>query len=255
MFWIAVLLLVSAPPYQLSANLLSNQSLPKTGKLKGNVVTSLGSVFPQMTVVIEGQNSQWEIVTDRTGAYEVDLPEGIYKLSTKKVEGWIPFKRAAFRVKAGNSLILNIVLDETHFDADCNLYIPHSNVLIDVQTGETTHTDPQFQGTLDKEIEEEKMDYEAFSLPNSSEPELDLFVRFNQRQECGNVIEYKKVMVSYNALTVYADHVRFGRKLFELKASGNVILEDGQQQFRLAQVEVRFKEGHPLVVVPGNSKP
>jgi lipopolysaccharide assembly outer membrane protein LptD (OstA) len=54
-------------------------------------------------------------------------------------------------------------------------------------------------------------------------------------------------MLSYNLMTLYADKVYFDTGNFNLKAEGNVILEDGKQQIRAESLEVRFENGESIL--------
>jgi hypothetical protein len=53
--------------------------------------------------------------------------------------------------------------------------------------------------------------------------------------------------VSYDALAIYADKVRFNRNALELVAEGNVVIEDGVQRIHKQRVHVRFKKGAPEI--------
>ncbi|MBC8166362.1 MAG: hypothetical protein H7Y20_10870 [Bryobacteraceae bacterium] len=55
-------------------------------------------------------------------------------------------------------------------------------------------------------------------------------------------------MVSYDALTVYAEKVRFDNSKFILEAQGNVVVEDGEQRIHSNNIMIKFKGGVPEII-------
>jgi hypothetical protein len=111
-------------------------------------------------------------------------------------------------------------------------------------------------------------------LPLEKASHLDLLIRFDKKKKCGKWIKYagkvpkisgtfveevgakenkpKKprcVMVSYDALAIYADKVRFNRNTLTLKAEGNVVIEDGVERIHREWVQVSFKGTVPKLSV------
>jgi lipopolysaccharide export system protein LptA len=77
-----------------------------------------------------------------------------------------------------------------------------------------------------------------------------MLIRYGKKRKNGNDVDYEsraladgKVMVSYDALAIYADKIRFDRKKFTLSAQGDVIVEDGTQRIKANSVTVRFNNG------------
>ena len=94
--------------------------------------------------------------------------------------------------------------------------------------------------------------YDEYSIPYGA---IKMLVRYDKKRRSGQYVDYEArastvdrgVMVSYDALAIYADRVRFDRKKFTLGAQGNVTVEDGTQRIKANSVTVRFNNGAPEV--------
>jgi hypothetical protein len=97
-----------------------------TGHLKGRISDQAGAAIEKTQVAVESSTSTFEISANENGDYDLELPAGTYKISTKKIAGFVPFKRDRIRVEAGKTTTLNIELKVTSKDAICILYITAS---------------------------------------------------------------------------------------------------------------------------------
>ena len=191
------------------------------GRIHGTVIDPNGAVIPHAGVIVESRQIKRELVTNKEGAYEVELPSGIYQISTN-IPAYYPFRRATFCVQPGVVTTINMA--------------PVLRVLaIGLEVTSSGSREPITTAPPPK--------YESFSPPQSSGPRLDLLVRFSKRRKRGSNIEYAGAVASYNALTIYADKMRLEPKTSNLKAEGNVVVEDGKQRLQTNRAELEFKAG------------
>jgi hypothetical protein len=122
--------------------------------------------------------------------------------------------------------------------------------------------------------------YDSIPIVSSSTTRLNLLIEFKARRQGKKLIEYgsvvspadqakldqgrkdcithsfinctpmrPNVIVSYDALTIYADTVKLSRRPLRLRAEGHVVFEDGKQRERVKEMELTFKDGVPLFSV------
>ena len=195
-----------------------------TGKVKGTVLDFNGAaiVTPKPTIVVKGRDQTRELHPDENGDYEVELPAGIYSISAE-ITGFFPFRRAAFRVQPDVTTMINIV--------------PTPRYLV---RGTTV-------GEKAVDIASPRPRYDSFSPPKTHRGSPDLLIQFIKKRARNKTVFYEGAVVSYDTLTIYADKLRFNKKMLQLEASGiHVIVEDGKQRMRVRFVRVRFKEGKPI---------
>jgi hypothetical protein len=190
----------------------------QTGRVKGTVMDPMGSVVPGVTIIFEGQRKH-EVVSDASGEYSIELPEGLYRVTSRvKGEGFLPFRRAAFRVEIGKETLINLSL---------------------MPGGVTSHNVPH----------PPQIGYDSFSIPNSQSVALDLLIQFGTRQKQKDSIEYRGVTISYDALTVYADKARLDPKSFRFEAEGDVVVDNGIESVRVRSVNVNFGASGPDITL------
>jgi hypothetical protein len=184
------------------------------GLVKGKVIRGFENAFPDVVITFESGGKKTKVVSDRSGNYEIELPEGTYRI-TAEVQDYYPFRRSAFRVRAAAVTIINLRLTDD---------IP--------DTGHGGGTE---------------IHYENLMPPNSSERELDLLVKYSSRKEDANFIEYVNAKLYYDALAVSAINIQLDKKDFKFKATGKVIVDDGQQSVDVRQADVHFAGSTPIV--------
>lgn len=198
------------------------------GFVTGSVLDQNGAVIliPKPLVVIRGNNTVKEITVNQNGRFETSLPSGTYYVTTA-IPGFFPFRRAPFRVKAGSSIMINLV--------------PSPRYLI---RGTTVST----KKGVDEKAPRPR--YEQFQMkPKLSLPGL---IEFETKQNVGNQVRYRFAVFSHNDLTVYADDILFDPKAVRLTASGkSVIVEDGQKRMEVKRVVVWFDDGKAHFEVTG----
>jgi hypothetical protein len=222
------------------------------GRIHLSALTPKDERLRNLTIFIEGEGVRREVKPKGfEGEYEnegfIELREGTYRLTTGN--SWYhPFRRAAFRVRAGTVTRINV--------------FPVTRILSQALkfVDGRAHDEYAFS---------EPQSYESLYIATASH--LDLLIRFDEKKKSGKWIEYagkipkvsgtvievegeeseaeepRGVMVSYDALAIYADKVRFNRNALELVAEGNVVIEDGVQRIHKQRVHVRFKKGAPEI--------
>jgi hypothetical protein len=179
-------------------------------------------------IVIEGEGLRHEITADSKGRYEAELTPGLYRISAVVNSWYYPFRRAAFRLLPNEATVINIIPAE-------RLLAVNTQILPNVGFRDTAETMPP-------------PEYETFSPPGISRTPFELLVRYARKQKGRGFIEYKKAMVSYNALTIYAGQIRLYKNRFRIEASGNdVVVEDGKQRVRVREALIDFKSGNPVI--------
>jgi len=212
-----------------------------SGRVEGTIFDANEAVVPNAKVIFQADGLKREAVTNEEGYYEIELPVGIYRVTTNST-GFCPSQRASFRVQPSSDTLMDLTL----------VVCPLANILKYDVAGtyvgeECRYIDPFAN--------------ESFPITKISGIPLNLLIRYGKRQEEGSVLEYQgakvengvpsSVTVSYDVLTIVADKVRFDKQTFMLEAEGSVIVEDGKQRTRLASVKVNFKAKEPLVTLRG----
>jgi hypothetical protein len=205
------------------------------GYLAGVVLDTNNCAVAGATVTVEGGGAKHTITTGQDGSFNIQLPAGIYRIGAES-RGFCLSRRAAFRLRPSTTTTVNLRL------IVCPLV--HSLVLEGGQyKGETARYQPPF-----KEDE--------FSVGSSGEP-LNLLIQYGERIHRGNDTQYKGftlsdgkcfgVIVTYDALTIYADSVRFDAKSLRLEAEGNVVFERGAERAQSQRAYVDLKGAEPKV--------
>jgi hypothetical protein len=81
-----------------------------TVRLKGRISDSSGGAIEKLQIIVENSSGRFEAITNDNGEYDLVLPPGTYKVSTKKIPGFAPYNRNKVRIKPGKDKILNVKL-------------------------------------------------------------------------------------------------------------------------------------------------
>jgi len=195
-------------------------------------------VVTNVRVTFEVPGAKHRTVTNSEGYYDIELPVGIYQLTTYS-PGFSAYQRAPFRVEPSSSTTINATL------VVCSL----AHLLkIDKQgeyVGEEAHCLDPFKS-------------DSF-YPNSSG--MGLLIRYGIRHKGTGIVEYggaevtngipSGVTVSYDRLTIVADKVLLNTETYQLEADGNVTIEDGNQSIKLSDARVDFRAKDPLSFLRG----
>jgi Carboxypeptidase regulatory-like domain len=220
------------------AGLASATNFPQeVGRVKGKITDNYESVVTYKQVVFESKEKKYETKTNAIGEYSIELPAGIYKVTTSTL-GFCPYQRALFRVSPSSQILINLVL----------YACPLANSISLDEKG-------NYKGELCRYVD--AFTNESIQLQSQNIGSNILLIRFGEKQQDKDSVKYRgaKVsnddylgaMASYGSLTIYADTIRFNKDTLLLQGEGHVKLEDGSQQFTLQFVEVDFKAKNPLV--------
>lgn len=200
-------------------------SFGQRGKLVGHVLDGA-----RAKITLEGEGIRRELTADGNGDYEVELPPAQFRISVVTNSWSYPFKRSTFQLKPDEMTLINVV--------------PARRIL-EVETQVVSN------GLLDKVKTITSPRYETF-YPLGREKN-DLLVRYAERQEGRDFIQYGDAMISFDTLSVYAARVKLYKKSFGIEASGNeVFIEDGKKRTRVRRADINFKAGRVVVnLTPG----
>jgi hypothetical protein len=231
--------------------------------LEGKIINILGQPIPRVTVVMESDTYLIRQLTDKEGRYSFQGPPGIYRIST---ESWVgklsyndefympkdyssyfrPALRANVKLSPEKSSTINFVLIEsasilTHFDEKSDVL----SGVIDQYDHLTPHP---------------RIKYETIFWGFADGP-FDLVVQYGSRRSKNGKIHYLTVLnhkqtsvfgksfpgvvITYDGTTIYADRAEFNGKDV-LRAEGNIMVEDGGEQFRSNKVEIILRSAKPV---------
>ena len=214
----------------------------QTGKVQITSLNVKDEIVPFIDVIIEGNGIRRELESSGVGdAYEngglVELPVGIYRVGTRN-GNYFDFRRSPFRVRPGAVTRINVY--------------PVRSVRMQMLMSDGS----------DRYVLAPAPSYDSYNIPHPPGGAIKMLIRYDKKHRSGGYVNYegselaprggaraveRGVMVSYDALAIYADGVRFDRKKFTLTAQGNVIIEDGTQRIKANNVTVRFKNGAPEI--------
>jgi hypothetical protein len=204
---------------------LHHQATAKaTGQLRGTVVDTNDARIAGATVTVEGEGVTLAVMTADDGTYKIELPSGIYRIRVNST-GFCPARRAPFRMQPSNTIMLNF------------------NLKVCPIVNGITIVDGQYVGETDRY--QDPLREEVIPLAHLSGAPLELLVRYGERREDGNFIDYRGATVSYDALTIRADKVRLNPSTFRLEAESNVFVEDGKRCVRVKRAIVDLRTGEP----------
>lgn len=209
------------------------------GKIQFNVLLPNDVLIPFLSVVVEGNSYRKEISLSTVKPNSIDVPVGIYRVSSESGNYYYDFQRAAFRVQANTVTKVNI--------------FPLLRVRSQMLMGDGS----------DRYEFAPKPKYDSLPVPASPDASLNMLIRYDKKQRVAGSLVYSSnvgefrggssaksrgVMVTYDTFAIYADRVRFDPTAFILYADGNVVVEDGQQRIHANTAVVKFKGGVPEIV-------
>ena len=96
------------------------------GQLKGRIADILNAAIANNKIMIENTTSKFEVDTDENGKFAIELPAGIYKVSSEEVPGFTPFRLNKLEIKSDQTRTLNVMMKPTLKDATCVVPIASS---------------------------------------------------------------------------------------------------------------------------------
>jgi hypothetical protein len=198
-----------------------------TGKVLFTALRVNDSPLYGITALIEGNNLKKEIKlvekADET-SFTVELPIGVYRVTTRKTFYDYRFVRSAFRVRSGKVTRINI--------------LPPFRVLEQMLVINE-------KGARDKYHFGAEPKYKTFPVPRNNNDKLQVVVRYDRKKHSGKIITFsgEALMLSYDAFSIYAGELRINPETLEIEASGEVILEDGSRRERAQTAKIFFQGG------------
>ena len=98
---------------------VQSSSFASTGKLAGLILDANEARVPAAKIIIEAKGFRREVTSAVDGSYEIELPEGKYKIRVEH-DWFYPFKKKNIRVNSNATTRLDITLkvrkrhDERH---------------------------------------------------------------------------------------------------------------------------------------------
>jgi len=202
---------------------LGLQAIQSMGRAKGSVMDANGAVIstPRASIIFEGKNAVKSLAANDRGDYEITLPAGNYRVTTE-IPGFYPFRRAAFRVLPGSDITINIVPTPR--------YLVRGTTVSARESADVAARSPR---------------YDEF---HATDGPVRLLIQFQKKRRANGKIEYDEAVLTYDALTIYANKLTFNKARLQLKASGRrVSVEDGKQRVQVKLAMMTFKRGEPVL--------
>lgn len=237
-------LIVTAQPIS-TGNKASGTVLLTALRLDGSALSNL-----RITVLIEGKNLRREVSLNQQAdemSASVELPVGIYRVSTKRTFDNYKFVRSAFRVRSQTVTRINI-------------FPPYRVSAI------FTHLDEN--GFRDEYLYDEEPKYQTFNVPQNKNKNINLVVQFNQKKQLGKITAFtganvragsdlfksEGMMASYDSFSIYANELRINSQTLEIEAFGNIVLENGAKRERAERAKIFFEGGELKFQIIAKSK-
>lgn len=178
------------------------------GKVAGFIFDQQDAIILGIDVTIENQDFRKTVMPNSdTGKYEVELPAGIYTITTKQ-GFWYAVNRAVFSVRANETTTINL-----------NPTVRIATIGIEVTS----------QGVREPVEYNSEPKYETF-LPFSDSP-FNVVVEYQKRKQRKNFVEYRNAKLTYNNQSLHADFILFDKNDLRVEAKGNVTIDkNGQRQ-------------------------
>jgi len=204
----------------------SNSVAIQTVHVRGTASGPLGDdVCPGTEMRFQGEHSSKTLVSDTKGSYEVDLPVGLYTMTTqyKYLVGGHPhfqkYVRPLFRISSSTNVVLNISMFAPRLTCD---------IVVVGKSG---------QPATPEQLEQSQKDLcggeDWFPILSADGAPFQLYIRYPKRSPSDEMADYAgaqlatnaytPVLVEYNLFTLTAERVVYDRKSQIIAASGNVI--------------------------------
>ena len=192
----------------------TQQNVP--GKVTGSVFDWQDAVIPGTEITVENQNVRKNVISNSDGKYTVELPPGIYTLTTGQGVLY-SVRRAVFLVRANEATIINLS--------------PEIRVaLISLELTPKGIREPVEYNSEPK--------YEEF-LPFPDSP-LNIVVEYRGKKRKGSITEYRGAKLTYNNQSVFANVLRLDKRNWQVEAKGNVTVDENGQRERKQNVSLQI---------------
>ena len=192
----------------------TQQNVP--GKVTGSVFDWQDAVIPGTEITIENQNIRKNVISDFDGTYRVELPPGIYTLTTGQGT-YYAVKRAGFSVRTNETTVVNL-----------SPAIRVAAIFLEVTSKEIS--EPVEYASEPK--------YEEF-LPFPDSP-LNVVVEYRGKKRKGSITEYRGAKFTYNNQSVFADVLRLDKKNLRIEGKGNVTVDENGKRKKKQNVSLQI---------------
>ena len=213
---------------------------------------------------IPDDGSEHEATTDSTGRYTVDLPPGTYKMLLAWMGGdCSEINRASFRLDAGTHLTFDFLV----------MQCPISDPIIrrgPIEGDATKAAEPQRTNPLNVPLTAQTEKYQEELIPAERNRWPEIVVSFGKYDNQADEIRYfplhQKVMnpfaipnppvplslpvtITVDRYTLRASSVILEKEKMVFKASGQVLLSDGEHTTNALSARLFFSNGEPKVEI------
>ena len=230
-----VVLVFCTAPFGQSADLSRQNTFHVSGS-----ITQSGRTVPGAWVIFEGTSTK-SVKADGK-YYEADLPVGIWTATVTILGGGAEaFKKSRprlFRLTAPTKLVLDLFVRPAVGCGGVHLITPDNR--------------PATREELD-EANESCHGQEFFPVPSDDGVPFELVIggrnhNLCSRLEGANKAACNRAFATYNALTVQADNIVYNPREWLLEASGNVLVEDGNLEYRRDSIRFFIGDGQAVPV-------
>jgi hypothetical protein len=196
----------------------SPRKQPQTFHVQGTISDQSGNTIPDIEITFRGGDRNETINANGVGAYESDLPLGLYTMEVS-ASGVVRYRRPLFRLNTPSNITFDAMLRLATLCGEQS-----SGPSGEPATDDTGNASPP-----------QSCDQEDFvSLPSKDGAPLQLYVRYRNRTTDGDTHNYfgetmptyDPVFAAYNLFSVEADSITYNARTSVLEARGNVVMED-----------------------------
>jgi hypothetical protein len=195
----------------------------ETFHARGKIVDSHNSAIAGAEVKFEGSKTAETVTSDRQGSYYAELPVGSYSMTvTKSSSGRGEYyRRPVFRVSSPKTIVLDATLyPALPFCDPGYMFVTRPDGITEMKTVGADALRDSCGG------------WDRFPIFSDKDASYDLFVRYSKRQRSDGARVYNSelqnpVLVTFNLVTLTADHVTYDMANRTLQANGNVVLTNG----------------------------
>jgi hypothetical protein len=197
--------------------LLSIYGQKAVGNVRGSLFDRQDAVIPGTDITVQNNSFRTTVKTDSDGQFFVNLPPGYYTISTGQNHWWA-VRRSNFRITGNETLVINLN--------------PTIRILsVSLVASDTAIKDVAQYNYTPK--------YDEF-LPLRGSP-LNLVVEYRKRSQKNPIITYREAKLTYDALTIIADVLRFDSKSLELEAIGNVTVDRNGVREKTPKIRMKIE--------------
>jgi hypothetical protein len=188
------------------------------------------ALVPGVRLVFTAGDVKREVVTDQQGRYEIGLPEGVYQLSGG-LAGFCKINRSNLSIRTNTETLINVRL---------------------IVCGIADGAEVDKNGKVIREIEWllTPLKTESLTFKTDRGSERQVLVEFASRTDSDQITVYKGTVegrnnisasIVYGTMAIYADSLVMDKNDLSLRASGNVVVENGRMRLRATEASLNLR--------------